>query len=174
MLPTAGPNDYIIGDGNCMFRSLSKELFGTQCHHLQLCKLILDFEEHNPNIMMSLSNSEVKIHLDRMRQESEWGSATAFVALASMLQVPVYTFTNSASHIYNWHRYSPLQMEKLSFQLNAALKLLAKRFTKANYIELLHYNACHYDRVVSLAKQSPSLPTLPGAMSSKDEAVVIE
>ena len=164
--------DYIIGDGNCMFRSLSKELFGTQCYHLQLRKLILDFEEHNPNIIISLSNGELQLHLDRMRQESEWGSATELVALASMLQVPVYTFTNSASHTYNWHRYSPLQVEKLSFQFNPALKVLAKRFTKANYyIELLHYNACHYDRVVSLAKQSCSLPTL---LSSKDEAVVIE
>ena len=169
--------DHIIGDGNCMFRSLSKELFGTQCHHLELRKLILNFEEHNPNIIRSLSNDEVQLHLDRIRQESEWGSATELVALASMLQVPVFTFTNSASHTYSysWHRYSPLQLENLSFQLNPALKVLAKRFANANYhIELLHYSACHYDRIVSLAKQLPSLPTLPGIISSKDEAVVVE
>ena len=125
--------DHIIGDKNCMFWSLSKELFGTQCHHLELRKLILNFEEHNPNIIRSLSNDKVQLHLDRIRQESEWGSATELVALASMLQVPVFTFTNSASHTYSnsWHGYSPLQLEDLSFQLNPALKGLAKRFTNA-------------------------------------------
>ena len=94
--------DYIIGDGNCMFRSFSKELFGTQYHHLQLRKLIVDFEEHNPNIIMSLFNGDVQQLLDRMRQESEWRSATELVALAAMLQIPVYRFTNSASHTYTW------------------------------------------------------------------------
>ena len=41
-----GTTDFIVGDGNCMFRSLSKELFGAHCHHLELRK-ISDFEGHN-------------------------------------------------------------------------------------------------------------------------------
>ena len=53
--------DHIVADGNCMFWSLSKELFGTQCHHLQLRKLISDFEEHNPNIINSLSNDSPQL-----------------------------------------------------------------------------------------------------------------
>lgn len=40
--------DCTIGDGNCFFRSVSKELFGTQCYHLEVRKLICEFEEQNP------------------------------------------------------------------------------------------------------------------------------
>ena len=148
--------DHITSDGNCMFTSISKELFGTQCHHVELRKLILNFEEDNPNIIRSLSKDTVQVHLDKMRRECEWGSATELVALASMLQVPVFTYTNSVSHTYSysWHRYSPLQLENLSFQFNPAIRVLAKRFTKGNYhIELLHYSECHYGRIVSLTKQ---------------------
>ena len=123
-----------------MFRSLSKELFGTQCHHLQLHKLISDFEEQNLNIIDSLSRNAAQLHLERMRRDTVWGSATELIAVASMLQIPVYTFTKSSSQTYSWHKYSPLQLQKLCFQHNPALKVMATRFAKASYhIELLHF-----------------------------------
>ena len=43
----------IDSDGNCMFRLFSKELFGTQCYHLELRRLISNFEEHNPQIVFA-------------------------------------------------------------------------------------------------------------------------
>ena len=158
-----------------MFWSLSKELLGTQCHHLQLHKLISDFEEQNPNIIDSLSRNAAQLNLERMRRDTVWGSATELIAVASMLQIPVYTFTKSSSQTYSWHKYSPLQLQKLCFQHNPALKVMATRFAKASYhIELLHFSGCHYDRVISATKQSPSLPRLIGEVSSKDKAVTIE
>ena len=123
------------------------------------------------SIINSLSNGGPQLHLERMRKEAVWGSATELIAVASMLQVPVYTFTKSLSQTYTWHKYGPLQLENLCFHSNPALKVLAKRFAKANYhIELLHHNGCHYDRVVSWTMQSP---VLLGEVCSKDEAVTI-
>ena len=156
-----------------MFRSLSKELFGTQCHHLELRKLISHFEEHNPSISL-FANCEPQLHLERIRREMVWGSATELIAIASMLQAPVFTYTRCLSQNYSWHKYAPLQLEKLTFH-NPALKVLAKRFAKASYhIELLHHSECLYDRVVSVSDQPASLPVLSGEVCPENKAVIIE
>ena len=118
--------------------------------------------------MCSLSNCEPQTHLDGIRKEGVWGSATELISLASMLQVSVFTFTKASSTCYSWYKYQPIQLDKLSFQHNPALKVLAKRFAKASYhIELLHYSECHYDRVVSASSfwstdhTSCNYPALP-------------
>lgn len=161
-----------------MFRSVSKDLFGTQCYHSEVRKLICEFEEQNQRIVCTLSNWDVKTHLNRMSRETVWGTATELVALASMLQVPVYTFTNCSSPTYSWHMYHPIQMEMLSFDNNPALKGLAKRFMEAKYhIELLHYSECHYDRVAPLDEHKSNLlspPILTGEVCSKDETITLE
>ena len=107
-----------------MFQSLSKR---TQCHHLQLHKLITDFEEQNLNIIDSLSKEEAQLHLKMVSQDTVWGSASELIAVTSMLQIPVYTFTKSSSQTYSWHKYSSLQLQWLCFRHNPALKVVATR-----------------------------------------------
>lgn len=39
--------DMALSDGNCFFRSISKELLGTQTHHTTIRRLLIQFIEHN-------------------------------------------------------------------------------------------------------------------------------
>ena len=41
--------DAIQGDGNCLFRSISKELLGHERHHPSLRNILVNFIEHNPS-----------------------------------------------------------------------------------------------------------------------------
>ena len=54
--------DKIQGDGNCMFRSLSKELFGSEKYHLDLRKLVTDFEYCNLQLQPESSSKETCMH----------------------------------------------------------------------------------------------------------------
>ena len=169
--------DNIQADGNCMFRSLSKELFGSEKYHSDLRKLVTDFEYCNLQLQPASSSKETCIHhINKMKNETVWGTTTELLSFASMLQTPIFTFTKSGScSKYSWHQFKPFSLQKLSFH-NPALRTLAARFAKLDYhIELLHYENCHYDRITSAKDTAPalSIPKLEGTVESKDLAIVV-
>lgn len=91
--------DRVLGDGNCLFRSLSLQLTGTQDHHLQLRRLIAEFEKNNP-IFEKLHNTingtpSFSSHLQNISKTCIWGTNVEIIATASLFQVDVYVATES-------------------------------------------------------------------------------
>ena len=78
--------DNIQADGNCMFRSLSKELFGSEKYHSDLRKLVTDFEYCNLQLQPASSSKETCIHhINKMKNETVWGTTTELLSFASYI-----------------------------------------------------------------------------------------
>jgi len=52
--------DSILGDGNCLFRALSKEVTGTQENHKAVCVAIVNFMEHPNNAQVYFLERRLK------------------------------------------------------------------------------------------------------------------
>ena len=85
-LMTEGQQVYAVpGDGNCMFRSLSHQLYGTSEHHFSVRALLLRFENKNQEIFSKLlmeGNSPNILNLP-----GKWGT---HVELATYFQIPIF------------------------------------------------------------------------------------
>ena len=82
-----------------------------------------------------------------MRYNRCWGTAIEILAIASLLQIPVYTYSPAGSHnkVYRWIRYNPLPESSLHFPTDESYP---KGADELNHLELVHTGAYHYDCVV--------------------------
>ena len=66
----------VLGDGNCMFRSISHQLFATPNKHFEVCSLLVRFESKNSHIFSPLLteiNAPDIRHIAQMLQSGVWG-----------------------------------------------------------------------------------------------------
>ena len=86
--------DAIQGGGNCLFRSISKELLGREGHHPTLRNILVNFIEHNPDpFKFLLFDETMEDHCKCMHQWGTWGSQMELQALSCLLQVKVFVFS---------------------------------------------------------------------------------
>lgn len=146
-----------IADGNCLFRALSKALLGTEnCHYLIRSKL-LTFIYHNSTIFLPHIEQrykckvQIKHYCLSMDNRGVWGTEIELLAAATLLQVPVYTYTLMInSKLYQWSRFLPLsQPSQVVCDYAPGIRKLVYMTKPLNYhLELFHFNGCHYDVIV--------------------------
>ena len=75
----------VLGDGNCLFRSLSHQLTGTQDHHLILRKTITKFEQSYYGMFQQLHNTinrtPFSSHIKNMKKTCIWGTTVEIIAM---------------------------------------------------------------------------------------------
>ena len=97
-----------LGDGNCLFRSLSLQLTGTQDHHIKLRKVIAKFEQTEgvfEKLHKTINRTPFLSHLQKIKKTCVWGTNVEVMATASLFQIDVYVATES--HNPTWLRYTP-------------------------------------------------------------------
>ena len=107
----------------------------------------------------------------KSRKQSRTYFALSYVSLVPLIP----GFTIPSCNNYSWHDLKSFSSQKLSFH-NPALRTIAARFAKLNYyIELLHYENCHYDEITSAGDTMPTLPilNLEGIVENKDIPIVV-
>ena len=87
-----------LGDGNCLFRSFSKELLSNETHHLRIRTLLTDTVKWNGDkfkgyLAPPLTGKSITEHVQTMRKEFTWGTHIEIYAMASVLQVPIHLYT---------------------------------------------------------------------------------
>ena len=86
----------VLGDGNCLFRALSKTLSGVEDYHTHLRKAIAEFEEINQTLFepihKSISGTAFNSHVKNMRKLYTWGTTTEIIAAATLFQLEIYTW----------------------------------------------------------------------------------
>ena len=102
----------ILADGNCLFRSFSMIITGSQEGHLAVRRAILN---HMQNIAPLLLGAHVTqdsiaeyiqdIHMDR---DGAWGTDVEILTLAHLLQTNIYVFDTSSD---SWLLYSPYHLD---------------------------------------------------------------
>ena len=106
----------------------------------------------------------IEEHIGRMRYDRCWGTAIEILATASLLQIPVYTYSPAGSHdkVYRWIRYNPLPESSLQFPSDESYP---KGANELDHIELVHTGGYHYNCVVcedgqySLIERAPFAST---------------
>lgn len=148
----------INGDGNCLFRSLAHIVYGTQCCHLQMRKLLVEFVKSNRQMFEPLIIAETfDQHIDRMACARVWGSHIELQAAASLFEMPVFLCTTSQSEHqeYKWMCYKPFSPEKLTYP---PLQERPKTLDLLSHIELCHTDGCHFDCVLTKELQFSLIP----------------
>ena len=76
-------------DGNCFFRTISKEILGTECHHSEIRQLICNFVESHPVTFSSwFYGTNFIDHITSMPQDKVWAEAVELIATASYFNTP--------------------------------------------------------------------------------------
>jgi len=72
-------------DGNCLFRSVSYIICGTQTNHrtfrMMACATLETMRDE-----LALTGKNVNVYVSRMRQDGEWGGELELIALSRVLQ----------------------------------------------------------------------------------------
>ena len=102
--------DHISPDGNCLFRSLSKELLGHEKFHHLIRQILIQFIKENDSKFRAYVNGEsVANHCKQIENLGEWGTQAEIFAAATLLKIQIFIFTcQPGSQEYHWLCYKPL------------------------------------------------------------------
>ena len=87
--------DNVRGDGNRLFRSLSKQLFGTDCWHVSLRMyisdvLIMNSDRYNVMFIPYQQTLIFSQHLKAIQKLGTWGSQVEIQAASDCFQIPIF------------------------------------------------------------------------------------
>ena len=142
--------DHIKGDGNCLFRAISKELLGHEkFHHLVRHFLVHFISANGKQFQEYLSEGKIEAHLQRMRNLGQWGTSVEIFGLATLLKTKVYIFSKQSNcQQYKWLCYHPLQQRsRLTFDTEVIHSLSELLPPEHYHLELIHSFQNHFDRV---------------------------
>ena len=86
-----------------------------------------------------------------MDRNGIWGTEIKILAAATLLQAPIYTYTQTNSNSYHWLRYRPLSLVRsVNCDYHDSIRRLVYVVKPPNYhLELFHFNRSHYDIIVA-------------------------
>ena len=114
----------IIGDGNCLFRSFSMIITGSQDHHLAVWVVILKHMQAIGHLLLGKHVTQTSIndycHDTSMHMDGAWGSEIEILSLAHLLQTNIHSFDTTSDC---WLLFAPNQLEP-TLQLDCSAKSL--------------------------------------------------
>ena len=63
----------IGGDGNCLFRSISDQLYGQETFHQQIRQLCMKYILHEKVFFQNYIVEDVEEYVERKSKDGEWG-----------------------------------------------------------------------------------------------------
>jgi hypothetical protein len=104
--------DVILGDHNCLFRALSKEITLSEDHHKKVCKLIVDFMMEKDSVFKDFlgTSPQSYIKASKMDKEKTWGTSNELFAFATMVSTAVMVFCRKQENQteFAWAQFFPL------------------------------------------------------------------
>ena len=163
----------VLGDGNCLFRALSKALSGVEDYHTHLRKAIAEFEETNQTLFepihKTISGTAFNSHVKNIKRLYTWGTTTEITAAATLFQLEIYLATdNYKPGVPTWLLYSP---KPASLLTSGRVAILSKYSIediqhRCQWIELTHVSSIHFGCIEPLAAHQLSRPILEGSTST--------
>lgn len=159
----------IIGDGNCLFRSVSLALFGNQNHHQELRNIAINEIEQNLGLFRnfffhdngnSMLDSEIQQELNNLRQLGTFAGQESILALSRRLGINVlvtvggdvdnqdivtleHDFSNSVSRIHLvWTRAGGGHYETVTEAIPIHQEIFVPSTAKSFYHWNLDPSAC--------------------------------
>lgn len=96
---------HTLGDGNCLFRALSDQFYGTPARHLQLRKDICDWIESHRQRYEPFCEDErgLSVHLQCMRQQGTYGGHLELSAFAHYARRHVKVIQPGLVYVIEWN-----------------------------------------------------------------------
>lgn len=118
----------IAGDGNCQFRSVSQQLFGTESHHSFVRQQAVEYiESHSKQFScFCVDGLEFRRYVKTMSRDRMWGDELTLRAICDAFGATIHVVTSQESAWYL--KYTP-EKPKTDKQIFLA------------YISPVHYNA---------------------------------
>ena len=141
--------DEIVGDGACLYRSISKAITGTEDNHFAVRMSLINFMLHPDNVVAfgrflrtGISYDldafkAVKSHINRHRLylKTSWSTEYEIFAAATMFQVKIMVYSEYSNY-RDWHTYVPQFTNKTCMTPMSVM------------LYLYHINRNHYDLVI--------------------------
>ena len=148
----------VLGDGNCLFRAFSHQLYSTEDFLAQLHQSLHQYIDQNKSkyeaywIHPTISYS---YHLEQIKRLGCWGTQLELKAFCDYLCLPLFFCSpNSHTRAYSWGKFAPSTHKR-----SPAVTLLhtGLPFTVA-HIEIAHSSTRnHYDSIVPYSGHSSPL-----------------
>jgi len=96
----------IDSDGNCQFRAVSQQLYGSQAHHMFVrSQAVAYMNERKEEFACFFPGSAFERYLTKMGRDREWGDELTLRAICNALGVVVHVITSNDD---NWYlKYEP-------------------------------------------------------------------
>ncbi|KAG9310909.1 hypothetical protein JVU11DRAFT_8770 [Chiua virens] len=96
---------HTLGDGNCLFRALSDQLYGSPSYHLQLRKDICDWIESHSQRYEPFCEDErgLTAHLRCMREQGTYGGHLELSAFSHFARRNVKVIQPGLVYVIEWH-----------------------------------------------------------------------
>ena len=91
-----------LGDGNCQFRALSHQLYGTSSHHRAVRAALCEHlrREAASFEVWCAEEGGLDAYVARMERDGEWGDELTLSAAANHFGVTLHVLTSDAEHFY--------------------------------------------------------------------------
>jgi hypothetical protein len=89
------------GDGNCLFRSVSRQMYGTEAHHAMIRACCMDYMLINASYFENFiegGREEFPAYVEHKRQNAVWGDDLEIQAMGEMYRRPVHIFQYHPQH----------------------------------------------------------------------------
>ncbi|XP_064399682.1 uncharacterized protein LOC135346105 isoform X2 [Halichondria panicea] len=138
--------DQVLGDGNCLFRVLAKQLTGDSDKHGILRDKLCEFITVNSELLEGWVTAGVTLeeHLASVTKPNTWGTQLELKAAATLFNLDIYVATN-----YIWTMISPLKPVSSCCFLDKEW-LIYFNSQRKSWLEICHQNGCHYDCINSI------------------------
>eukprot|EP00658_Telonema_sp_P-2_P035447 TRINITY_DN2577_c0_g1_i2.p1 TRINITY_DN2577_c0_g1~~TRINITY_DN2577_c0_g1_i2.p1 ORF type:complete len:317 (+),score=76.72 TRINITY_DN2577_c0_g1_i2:272-1222(+) len=128
------------GDGNCMFRALSHQMYGIQDYHLELRRITCDHILANRDRYECFVDERLEIYVNRMKKARTWGDQVALQAAVDVLGVRVHVVNSYAE---SWHVVHSPDSECSKH------RVLPKDLDRERVLFISYLAPEHYDSVVT-------------------------
>ena len=135
-------------DGNCLFRSLSKQLFESDVYHGELRMILVNMQHLTLTYLVAgLSRiCHCRNMYRKMKEPRVWGSHLEITAAATLFQKNIYVASDSlVLGKCQWTSFSPLSTPEPPTPILRSLNLPTTNNKK--WLEIAHSNQCHYDAI---------------------------
>lgn len=154
----------MIGDGNCLFRSISYQLYGTQDRHQevrQLCVEQLATERAQYSLYYD-TEEEFDRYVEGMKKACTWGDEIALKAMCDKLKFVAYVLTSTMGAWYL--RYVPQDMEAPEYSTIRHIFLA--------YLYPIHWDALRYTDGSEIVLSPEEVLALPDLVSDTRTVIV--
>jgi len=121
----------MIGDGNCLFRSISRQIYGDQDWHEVVRSRVVDYLASEQTHFSTFIPGDFSLHVQQMRKLGSFGSHTEIQAVAELFNRTIETYAPSSGGTFR------------------RLNILQGNYKNSEPpIRLLYRNNNHYDALI--------------------------